>query len=242
VRTAVFSDVHANIEALEAVVNDAVERGAEQFVCLGDVVGYNADPIECIDMLRQRNDLICLQGNHDAMAAGIDSLHGINSQAKASMLWTRKVLTSDMLTWLANLPLVHDDEHATYVHASLPAPASWVYVRDAFSARRHFEAQTAEVCFIGHSHHPGAWRQTDGDPVIEKGDRWSLGKVRLLINVGSVGQPRDGDPRSCYCLYDTVTRDVTMIRVAYDVAATQAKIIAADLPAAIAERLIPTHR
>ncbi len=239
-RTAVFSDIHANIEALESVVNDAVAHGAERFVCLGDVVGYNADPVACIDMLRKRSDWICLQGNHDAMAAGIDSLHGINSQAKASMLWTRKRLSSDMITWLTELPLVHDDEHATYVHASLPAPASWVYVRDAFSARRHFGAQTAEVCFIGHSHHPGGWRQTDDDPVMEKGDHWSLGDRHLLINVGSVGQPRDGDPRACYCLYDTDARNVTMIRIAYDVAAAQAKILAAGLPAAIAERLNPT--
>lgn len=243
--TAVFSDVHANLQALEAVLADARERGAERFVCLGDVVGYNADPVACIDLLRRMPATTVIQGNHDAMAAGLEPLSRIHPHAEASLRWTRTVLGEERRDWLAGLPLVFDEGPATFVHASLPDPEAWGYVRDTADARRHLEAQTAAVGFIGHSHRPFSWRleapggrQENPGVRLVPGDAWAPEGGRLLVNVGSVGQPRDHDPRAAYVLlHDDAS--VRLHRVAYDIAAAQTAIRDAGLPEALATRLTP---
>ena len=234
---AVFSDIHANLEALEAVIEDARSEGADRFVCLGDIVGYNADPAACLDLVRDLCDP-CIRGNHDEMASSDAPLTGINEMARTAMVWTRAQLDDDRRAWLADLPMLKDEEDATYVHASLLAPAEWNYIYDEASARRHLSLQKRRVCFVGHTHMPNSWRVTDSLMTTENGDDIALDdESRVLVNVGSVGQPRDGDPRASYALYDPEADVVHLRRVPYEVAITQAKIRAAGLPEALATRL-----
>lgn len=235
---AVLSDIHANLEALAAVVADARREGAGRFACLGDVVGYNADPVACVDLVRGLPCLPCIRGNHDEMAAGDRALLGINAQAFAAMTWTREQLDAERRAWLGGLPLLHEEPDAVYVHASLDAPQDWRYVHDAREAAASFAHQSRRACFIGHSHQPGGWRD-DGHSVKRgQGESFTLAAgERWLFNVGSVGQPRDHDPRASYALYDVEAGEVRLQRVAYDIAAAQAKILAAGLPEQLARRL-----
>jgi diadenosine tetraphosphatase ApaH/serine/threonine PP2A family protein phosphatase len=235
---AVLSDIHANLEALAAVVADARGEGAGRFACLGDVVGYNADPVACVDLVRGLPCLPCIRGNHDEMAAGNRALLGINRQAFEAMTWTRLQLDEERRAWLGGLPLLHEEPDAAYVHASLHEPAAWHYVHDAQEAAASFAGQSPRVCFIGHSHQPGGWRD-DGHGVKRgQGESFELAAgERWLVNVGSVGQPRDHDPRASYALYDADGGHVRLRRVAYDIASAQAKILAAGLPEQLAKRL-----
>ncbi len=238
VSIAVISDIHANLPALEAVLAHADAQGAERIVCLGDVVGYNASPAACVDLLRAREGLVCLLGNHDAMASGLDDLRGINPMAHKAMSWTREQLDDDRRAWLAGLPLRHDDGPAVYVHASLHGTREWEYVRSPEAAARCLDALDGAVCFVGHSHIPGAWvRDADGVRAVSD-DAVSVDPSgKLLVNVGSVGQPRDGDRRACYVIYDQKAGTVVRHRVEYDAAAACSAIIAAGLPEALADRL-----
>jgi diadenosine tetraphosphatase ApaH/serine/threonine PP2A family protein phosphatase len=235
---AILSDIHANLEALEAVVADARGEGADRFACLGDVVGYNADPVACVDLVRALPCLPCIRGNHDEMAAGDRALLGINSMAFTAMTWTRLQLDDERRSWLGGLPLFHEEPDAVYVHASLDDPAGWHYVHDAKEAAANFAHQSRRVCFIGHSHQPGGWRD-DGSSVKKgQGESFTIADDdRWLVNVGSVGQPRDHDPRASYALYDIEAGTVRLRRVSYDVGAAQAKILAAGLPESLAKRL-----
>lgn len=237
-RTAIISDIHANLEALRAILNHARDAGAGEIVCLGDVVGYNADPGACVAEIRDHPDTRCLLGNHDAMAVGSGPLGGITEQARLAMIWTRENLSDADKAWLAGLPLTLVDPDVTYCHASLEAPTAWRYVQSALDAARHFAYQETRVGFIGHSHMVFAWRE-DGDRLerlldsaldTSAGDRW-------LISVGSVGQPRDGDPRAGYVLFDHESGRATQHRVDYDVATAQRKILATGLPIELADRL-----
>lgn len=235
---AVLSDIHANLEALEAVVADARREGAGRFACLGDVVGYNADPVACVDLVRGLPCLPCIRGNHDEMAAGDRALLGINAQAFAAMTWTRGQLDAERRAWLGGLPLLHEEPDAVYVHASLDAPQDWHYVHDAREAAASFAHQSRRACFIGHSHQPGGWRDDGQSVKRSQGESFALAAgERWLFNVGSVGQPRDHDPRASYALYDVEAGEVRLQRVAYDIAAAQAKILAAGLPEQLARRL-----
>lgn len=235
---AVLSDIHANLEALEAVVADARREGAGRFACLGDVVGYNADPVACVDLVRGLPCLPCIRGNHDEMAAGDRALLGINTQAFAAMTWTRRQLDAERRAWLGGLPLLHEEPDAVYVHASLDAPHDWHYVHDAREAAASFAHQSRRACFIGHSHQPGGWRDDGQSVKRSQGESFALAAgERWLFNVGSVGQPRDHDPRASYALYDVEAGEVRLQRVAYDIAAAQAKILAAGLPEQLARRL-----
>lgn len=237
-KTAVITDIHANLEALRTVLDHARAEGADDWVCLGDVVGYNADPGACVDELRAIPGLRCLLGNHDAMAVGSGPLVGINAQAHAAMTWTRDRLDDAQKSWLAALPLTCEDDDAQYCHASLEDPASWRYVNSIREAARHLSRQRARVGFVGHSHVMFAWREREGlldyttehELRIDEGDRW-------LVSVAGAGQPRDGDSRTGYALFDHDARTVTQHRIPYDIAATQAKILAAGLPPMLAERL-----
>jgi diadenosine tetraphosphatase ApaH/serine/threonine PP2A family protein phosphatase len=237
-KTAIISDIHANLEGLQAVLAHAVGQGVDDYVCLGDIVGYNADPGACVDVIRGMPRLRCLLGNHDAMAVGAGPLPGINAMAQAAITWTRRQLDDGHKAWLAALPLVITDADATYCHASLDEPSTWQYVSSPPDAARHFMHQETRVGFMGHSHLMFAWSE-DGERLdrvlsaevdTSTGDRW-------LISVGSVGQPRDHDPRAGYALFDHETGLVTQLRVEYDLAAAQRKIVAAGLPPSLADRL-----
>jgi diadenosine tetraphosphatase ApaH/serine/threonine PP2A family protein phosphatase len=237
-KTAVISDIHANLEALQAVLKHAREAGADDFVCLGDVVGYNADPAACVDEIRSVPNMRCILGNHDAMAVGEGPLTGINAQAHTAITWTRENLDDARKAWLASLPLIIQDTDVTYCHASLEEPSAWMYVNSDLSAARHFASQETRLGFMGHSHMMFAWQENgqtikrvlDASIDTTLGDRW-------LVSVGSVGQPRDHDSRAGYALLDHQTGHVVQTRLEYDVETARRKIIAAGLPQSLADRL-----
>jgi len=235
-RFAILSDIHANLEALEAVLADARERRCTHFVCLGDVVGYNANPAECVQRIREL-DCPVVKGNHDEAASRRTPPGDCNEIAERAIAWTRDHLTEQDKEWLRGLPLqtrVHD---FTIVHATLDTPWQWGYVFNNLDAAASFTYQRTTVCFFGHTHVPMVFIRD------ESVRRERLEHVRIepskkyFINMGSVGQPRDGNWRAAYCIYDTDNKLVQQFRVKYDLAAVQKKIAQAGLPRLLAERL-----
>lgn len=234
---AIISDIHANLEALEAVLLDIQKHQCEKIVCLGDVVGYGPNPRECIARLRELS-IPAIRGNHDAACSANAFPSSMNPVAGVAVVWTQSVLREEEKEWLRNLPLVLNEEDTTFVHASPRCPADWTYIlrsRDADSAFGSFDGK---FCFIGHTHQPVAWIRNEHQLANELFDRLVISETdRYLINVGSVGQPRDNDPRAAYVLFDRSKGIIELRRVPYDFRKTQEKILAAQLPRQLAERL-----
>ena len=239
-RTAIISDIHGNLEALEAVHRAATERGVDSWACLGDIVGYGADPQPCLQRIRATTAQI-LRGNHDAAVAGTQSLDGFNPVAREAAIWTAGQLTSTERELLAAFPLKLERDGVLLVHAEPGNPEAWEYVYSAIEARNALAATAARICFVGHTHCPLACVEAGGavssvewsENTIELGD-----DSRYFFNVGSVGQPRDGDPRACFVLWDADAKTVEFQRVGYDVETAGRKILDADLPRFLADRLV----
>ena len=235
-RIAILSDLHANLEATEAVLADSQEKECTHFVCLGDVVGYNANPRECLDIVRKMG-CPAVMGNHDEQAALAESSRGFNALAETAINWTRQQLAEEDKEWLRNLPLTQPVHNFTIVHATLDSPGQWGYVFNALDAVASFAFQETAVCFFGHTHVAGAFVREDGVKKV-KTDQLLIEEARkYFINVGSVGQPRDGDWRAAYCIYHTDKNVVEQRRIKYDLATAQRKIIQAGLPHLLADRL-----
>jgi len=237
VRYAIVSDVHANLEALRAVLDDAAPR-ADGVLCLGDTVGYGADPGPCVELLAGRARAI-VAGNHEHGVAGLLDLDWFNRWARAAAEWTRERLDDDHRAWLRALPLTHEVEDATLVHASPESPDEWDYLvtaEDGYGAFAHFASRW---CFVGHSHVASAWSLGSSGPDYEPFPTVVTAEAgrRYIVNVGSVGQPRDRDPRAAYAVWDVAAGRVEVRRVAYDVDTARAKIVAAGLPRFLADRL-----
>jgi len=235
-RIALFGDIHANLEALEAVLKDAEEQGCTDYVCTGDVVGYNADPVACLEKIREMGCPV-VKGNHDEDASGKHSLEAMNPIAAESMQWTRDQLSEEQRGWLLKLRMVRQVTDFTLVHSTLDQPGAWNYVTSKFDAMSNFSYQFTDVCFHGHTHVPRVFIRNDRvvqEPAesveIQSGQKY-------FINVGSVGQPRDEDWRSCYAIYDLTTRLIVFRRVEYDLEKAQRKIRDAKLPEVLADRL-----
>ena len=238
-RVAVISDVHSNLEALSAVMDDAAARGAiDEAWCLGDMVGYGPDPTACLDVLLSMNHVM-VPGNHDLAAVGKLSLAEFNPYAAAACRWTAEALTPEHRAMLASLPAIVERGPFTLVHGSPRNPA-WEYVTTPAAARACLEHVNTPNCMVGHTHLPMVFRLTDdrmiGDRAMD-GQVVSLAVGRLALNPGGVGQPRDGDPRACYAIYDWESATVEFRRVPYDFATTQRKMRQAGLPEYLAERL-----
>jgi len=237
VRVGVISDIHSNLCALEAVLDDL--GSVDALWCLGDVVGYAAEPNECVERLRQVG-AVCIQGNHDLAALGEVSLAYFNSDAAAAARWTAQVLTPESRAWLAACPQVLTIGDATLVHGS-PCFPVWEYVTTARVAARALAACETPLCLIGHTHVPSSFvEQADGTVRAEyrqADDVLALGAQRLLANPGSVGQPRDEDPRAAYLVLDTDAGTLAWHRVPYAVRVTQERILRAGLPPRLAYRL-----
>ena len=235
-RFAIFSDIHANLEALEAVLADAHKRKCTHFVCLGDVVGYNANPHECVDRIRKL-DCPIVKGNHDEQASLPESSSDFNELAERAIEWTRDNLTEEDKQWLRELPLQRQVRDFTIVHATLDTPAQWGYVFSNLDAAASLTYQHTTVCFFGHTHVPMVFIRDDG----VRRERIEHIRIELtkkyFINMGSVGQPRDGNWRAAYCTYDIENNLVEQLRVKYDLAIAQKKILKARLPQLLAERL-----
>jgi len=235
-RFAIFSDIHANLEAIESVLADAQERGCTQFVCLGDVVGYNANPHECLELV-QKLECPVVKGNHDEQASLDESSRGFNPLAEMAINWTRAQLTSADKQWLRDLRLTRQVRDFTIVHATLDTPDQWGYVFNELDAAASFTYQHTTVCFFGHTHVAGAFVRDDGVKRVKVDQLMIEETKKYFINVGGVGQPRDGDWRAAYCIYDVEKRVVEQRRLKYDLATAQKKIIQAGLPRLLADRL-----
>ena len=236
-KTALLSDVHANLEALEAVLKAVDERGAGRILCLGDAVGYGASPNECLKLIRERCQVVLL-GNHDSAASGGPEAARFNPNAKAAALWTAKTLTPDHRDYLRGLSPCERVEPYFYTHASPAAPRDWEYIFDRFDAEPQFQFFTEPACFIGHTHQPAIFERSDSGCVFLPPTRLLFHPAyRYIVNVGSVGQPRDHDPRACFVLLNESAGDIEFVRVPYDIEAAQGKIRAARLPAVLASRL-----
>ena len=234
----IISDIHGNIEALEAVVGVLRDKGATRFACCGDIVGYGPDPNRCVEIIRGL-DCAGVAGNHDWAAVGSITIRDLNSVAASAVLWTRPLLTESNRLYLENLPLTAEEGPLFIVHSSPSAPDAWRYVLTLREAGREMERFAGGVCVVGHSHQPLAAERLTGKPArLVRADSFNvLPGAKYFINAGSVGQPRDGDPRACCMLYDGETQSMTYLRVSYDIPAVQAKIRAAGLPEFLASRL-----
>jgi predicted phosphodiesterase len=237
-RFAIFGDIHANLEALEAVLADARKNDCTHYVCLGDVVGYNANPHECLEIVRALECPV-VKGNHDEQASIGDDLEGFNPLAEEAINWTREHLTKEDKQWLRDLRFVRQVRDYTIVHATLDTPANWGYVFNQLDASASFNYQHTSVCFYGHTHSPRAYIR-DGTNAVRSQtyDRLAIEpQKKYFINVGSVGQPRDGDWHASYVIYHADKKYVELRRLEYDIHTAQQKILEAGLPARLAERL-----
>ncbi|MBA7653738.1 hypothetical protein ES703_61597 [subsurface metagenome] len=239
-RYAIIGDIHANLAAFTAVLDD-IERqgGGEKVWCLGDVVGYGPDPHECIETLRQI-DHVCVAGNHDWAAIGKISTTEFNPDAAVACHWTAQQLNSADVEYIENLPLFIEDGDFTLVHGS-PREAIWEYIISTSIAKENFTFFKSQVCLVGHSHVPLVFSQ-DENGAFSAGRfltnvKLLLGRNRLIINPGSVGQPRDGDPQASYAIYDSQTRIIRLYRVPYDIRDTQDRMVERGLPLRLVARL-----
>ncbi len=240
-RYAIISDIHSNLTAFQAVLQDIEARGGfERIWCLGDVVGYGPDPKECIALLRQY-DHICVAGNHDLGAIGKIDIDDFNPEAAVACRWTGQQLEQRDVDYLANLPLVISEGDFTLAHGS-PREPVWEYLVSIHAARVSFNHFQTKFCLVGHSHVPVVFESLppDSECLLHEfpiDASLTLGDNRLIINPGGVGQPRDGDPRASYAIYDSDQKIIRHHRVPYDVASVQQRMREYTLPHLLADRL-----
>jgi len=236
---AIISDIHGNVEALQAVLKDIKSRSIDTIICLGDIVGYYPDPERCIELVRD-NVTDCVAGNHDYAAINRIDIQTFTYYAYAAMEWTRNHLSDPAKEFLGSLPLTIEKNGVFFTHSSPSNPKDWIYVfpdsEDAvFEA---FNSLVFRLNFIGHTHWPSIMIQEEDKIILHSEHSIKLDKNNFyLINVGSVGQPRDFDSRCCYAIYDSDHQEVALARVSYDYSITQKKILENNLPAFLAQRL-----
>lgn len=235
-RYAIISDIHGNREALDTVLGEIAQQSCDEIVCLGDIVGYGAEPGYCVDKIREICKIV-VAGNHDYAALGKINIDYFNPHARQATLWTRNQLSEDQKQYLADLPLSVILDTCTVVHGSLDSPELFDYIQTSYDAYLTMEKLTNRICFIGHSHVPITFLMDEVitytlDPKIDL-SRYQ----KAIVNVGSVGQPRDNNPDACYAIYDEEALTVEVIRVSYDFERSAAKILEAGLPDFLAERL-----
>lgn len=244
-RYAIISDIHSNLAAFQAVLNDINKTGGiERIWCLGDIVGYGPDPKECIELLRQYEH-ICVAGNHDWGALEKIDLNDFNPEAAAACRWTGQQLGPDEVDYLANLPLTLQEGDFTLAHGS-PREPIWEYLLSTYSARISFDYFQTKYCLVGHSHVPAIFEQlADSEDCslaeLSPDAPLILGENRQIINPGGVGQPRDGDPRAAYAIYDSEHGVIQHHHVPYDIDATQQKMAEYGLPSRLITRLSYGH-
>jgi len=236
----ILADIHANLAAFTAVLKDGEQRGGiDEYWVLGDIVNYGPDPVKCVELvLRLKNTTI--SGNHDLAAAGKIPLKLFNPDAAAAMEWTARQLNASDSAFLRSLPQVAIRDEFTLVHGS-PRDPDWEYLVSKGQARECFGYFKTKYCLVGHSHEPLLFRQEEDGSVtyvnFTETNGQVAGKHRFILNPGSVGQPRDGDPRASYAIYDTQSSMIKLFRVPYDIGTTQLKMVKANLPMRLVARL-----
>jgi predicted phosphodiesterase len=236
-RYAVFSDIHSNLEAFEAVLSFFKKSNIDQYLFLGDVVGYGADPGECIARLKEVN-AISVAGNHDWAVADMLNTDYFNDAAAEAVRWTKEQTTPLDKQFLSSLSLVKEGKDFCLVHGTLRHPEEFDYMADSYRASKTFSLLQEKICFVGHSHWPGIFVEGPQKMTYRRAGALMIEEdKRYIINDGSVGQPRDGDPRACCCIYDEEASLIEFHRLNYDVATAEKKIREAALPAFLADRL-----
>ena len=235
-RIAVLGDIHGNLEALEAVLIAVDRLGAERVVVLGDLVGYGPDPVACIYRIRETEG-ICVLGNHDQALVDGARAHELNAMARHTILGSREMVGAQELEFLRTFAFRHVEGNAVFAHANPVEPESW----QALVLLDRIDWCLAQlewrIAFVGHTHHPGIYCRVGANPVALTSSEVAVGRHRYLVNAGSVGQPRDGDPRACFAIWDVEAEHVALHRVDYPVRRTQEKIRRLGWPDYVAERL-----
>lgn len=238
-RYLIISDIHSNLEALDAVLAAAKEHGFEKIICLGDFVGYGANPDECVEKIAGLSNTAAVLGNHDAAVIDVTQRELFNPVARAGILYSEANLAESSTDYLRNLPLVIDS-HLDFlaVHSSPYKPDAWVYVVEPLEAADAFHVMTHPLAFIGHTHFPAVHSDNGSITPFAPQNHIKIDQgKKIMVNVGSVGQPRDGDARAAYVIYDSDARTVRIHRVGYDVDRAATKILDAGLPPMLADRL-----
>lgn len=232
-RYAVLADIHSNLEALEACIGDAKKQGCKRILCLGDIVGYNANPNECIELLR-KNKAICLMGNHDAACTGNLSIEWFNPLARQCLEWTKRALSNKNKKFLSELPVFFSCEWLFAVHGTPMKPVE-EYMNEQ-KAREALRKVSEDVVLCGHNHVPFKVAEGTGlEPIV--GNKKIKLNRRMVVSLPAVGQPRDNDARAGYAILDFEEKSLEIIRLAYDIEKASEKVVLAGLPEFIAERL-----
>ncbi len=235
----IIADVHSNLEALNSVLTVFRDRDVDEYVCAGDIVGYGADPGPCIKMVKETCKII-IAGNHDHAAVGLLDMEYFNPEAKEAVIWTAGQLNEEEKNFLKDMSLTDKKEEFFIAHATPFSPKEWNYINSTFDAFKNFKSFEEKVCFVGHSHKPIVFTLNVNDnrcAYVFESKILLTEDFRYIINVGSVGQPRDRNPLACCAVYDTSASEVEIIRVEYDIETAQKKIIDAGLPGGLASRL-----
>ena len=231
---AIISDIHGNLEALNSVLEYIGQNNIESVYCLGDIVGYGPNPNESVELIKERCDKVVI-GNHDHAALGLTSTEYFNDFAKISTHWTTNNLSEENKSFLHELDFTYSSDKFLAVHATPSAPSMWHYILSEVDAQHEFKFFDERICFIGHSHFPIVFNDRAG---FTRAPRVKLEPgEKFIVNVGSVGQPRDGNPKACFCVYDLEEDVIEFVRLDYDMEKTREKIIRTGLPVFLADRL-----
>lgn len=238
-RYAIFSDVHSNLEALEAVLNAYKKEAIDKYLCVGDIVGYASNPKECIGRIKQ-DKIVTVAGNHDWASVGLFSCEYFNALASQAVAWTKLNLGEEDKDFLKSLKLTYKNKDLTIAHGTLDNPQDFNYLTDGYLAQESFKLLETDICFVGHTHVPAIFIQdsSSGIHFWEESFIKIKPQNRYIVNVGSVGQPRDGNPKASYCIYDTEGREIQIKRISYNVELAKNKIIKAGLPQFLGDRLL----
>lgn len=229
-RIAIISDIHSNLEALTKALMVIDQNNIDQILCLGDVVGYGANPNECLDLVRERCSAVLL-GNHDKASVDLVEAAEFTIHARLAIEWTARILSDEHKQFIQNLPLTSRLDDLFFVHASPFEPERWHYVLSDSDAELAFDHFTERLCFIGHTHVAGVFPEDRSSPQHQNGPR-------AIVNVGSIGQPRDGNPKLSFGIIDTAEGAYRNVRTVYDIKTAAEKIIKAGLPRVLGERLM----
>ena len=229
-RIAILSDIHSNLQALQRAFDIIDVKEIDHVYCLGDIVGYGAEPNECIVMLRDRG-VSCIAGNHDKAALDISKAELLNRYARTAIEWTARQLIPENIEFLSQLPYTLVVTHSTFVHASPGKPEEWNYIITGYDAQEYFRCFATPLCWVGHSHISGVYCEDRISSEVERGKRY-------IINVGSVGQPRNRDSRLSFGIFDDERWEYEHVVAEYDVGLAREKIIEAGLPPYLGDRLL----